>query len=220
MDLQRHDWRVRVAIAVVFGKHSDGFLTSIFHDQPARSLGKEQDESHDNAGHGSLNTVYLLVPDACSFVGRLTQLESSRPMRSPESEDLSRTISHVRRTLMFVLWRTYRSPPSEDITKPPKVVVKPCHCASVGRMSKFHGISRSSSAGNGGSKPEDETTSHELAHIVGGSLDCGANQHQKAADKDADSSTVTVCKKATKGEGRDLAEVIDNEDDSRATCEL
>jgi hypothetical protein len=60
-------------------------------------------------------------------------------------------------------------------------------------------------------KSKDEPPSDELTHVIGRRLDSSSNQDKDTANKDTDSTPVSVCEKSTKGKGGDLTTIVDDE---------
>ena len=79
-------------------------------------------------------------------------------------------------------------------------------------MGQFDGVSGSSSGCKRSTKSKHESASHELSSLVSRSLDSSTDQDNSTADKDTDSSAVSIGKEATKWKGSNLSQVIDDED--------
>jgi hypothetical protein len=111
-----------------------------------------------------------------------------------------------------VLVGTVGCPASEDVAQPPEVVVHASHCASVGRMGQLDGVGRSSSRGDRGAKPKEETPTDEMTHAMCSGLNSSSNQNERTADKDTHAATIAVSEEAAKRESCDLPQVVDDED--------
>lgn len=96
-----------------------------------------------------------------------------------------------------------------------QIIVHSCLDSSVCGMSKLNGISRRSSRGDGGTKPENESTADELVKIGRGRLDGCPDNDNEAANEDTPSSPKCVGDETAEGERGDLAEVVGYEDNAR-----
>lgn len=67
----------------------------------------------------------------------------------------------------------------------------PSHSTSVRWMRQLHGVSRPSSTGDARAEAQEESATNEVAHGMGGSLNCRSNDHKQAAHEDADSSAIS-----------------------------
>ena len=81
-------------------------------------------------------------------------------------------------------------------------------------MSQLDRVGGSSGTCNARTKAKDESTADELSSVVCSRLYSSANNDQRTANEDADSTTVTVCKETSEGECHDLSAVVDDEDDA------
>lgn len=76
-------------------------------------------------------------------------------------------------------------------------------------------ICRASSRGNARAKAKYEATTDKLLEAVGGPLNGGADDNKQAANKYTDPSSPAVSQEAAEGEGGNLPQIVDDEDDAR-----